>query len=84
MSVSQVFGEYASCTHATLQIRRRCRSPELVVDPETFALKMQKIVLDVKGQTFSLGKIRISDVLSSVLQNVRAHHVKMEADFVNT
>lgn len=62
----------------------RCRSPEAVIDEETFALKMQRLVLSVKSQTFSLGKIRISDVLSEVLQNVRTHHVKMEPDFVNT
>ncbi|GAA5902821.1 hypothetical protein JCM6882_009135 [Rhodosporidiobolus microsporus] len=62
----------------------RCRAPELVLDDETFALKMQKLVLSVKSQTFSLAKIKISDVLSQVLTNVREHHVKMEADFVNT
>lgn len=62
----------------------RCRAPELVLDEETFALKMQKLVLSVKSQTFSLAKIKISDVLSQVLTNVRDHHVKMEADFVNT
>ncbi|KAL9934522.1 hypothetical protein V8E36_006297 [Tilletia maclaganii] len=62
----------------------RCRSPELVVNAEEFALKMQDLVLSVKSKTFSLGKIKIGDVLSQVLQNVRDHHVKMEADFVNT
>lgn len=62
----------------------RCRAPELVIDEETFALKMQKLVLGVKSQTFSLAKIKIADVLSQVLTNVREHHVKMEADFVNT
>lgn len=62
----------------------RCRAPELVIDDETFALKMQKLVLGVKSQTFSLAKIKIADVLSQVLTNVREHHVKMEADFVNT
>ncbi|GAA5929786.1 hypothetical protein JCM10213_002784 [Rhodosporidiobolus nylandii] len=62
----------------------RCRAPELVLEEETFALKMQKLVLSVKSQTFSLAKIKISDVLSQVLTNVREHHVKMEADFVNT
>jgi len=45
---------------------------------------MQHLVLSVKSQTFSLAKIRIADVLSQVLNNVREHHVKMEADFVNT
>lgn len=62
----------------------RCRTPELAVDPETFALKMQHIVLQVKRKTFSLGQIKISDILHSVLKAVREHHVKMEADFVNT
>lgn len=62
----------------------RCRTPHLVVDEETFALKMQHIVLNVKRKTFSLGHIKISDILSDVLKAVRQHHVKMEADFVNT
>ncbi|EKM61327.1 uncharacterized protein PHACADRAFT_83337 [Phanerochaete carnosa HHB-10118-sp] len=62
----------------------RCRTPELAVDPETFALKMQHIVLQVKRKTFSLGQIKISDILHSVLKAVREHHIKMEADFVNT
>lgn len=62
----------------------RCRSPDLVIDEEEFALRMQHLVLSVKSQTFSLAKIRIADVLSEVLNNVRRHHVKMEADFVNT
>lgn len=62
----------------------RCRTPNLVIDQETFALKMQHIVLNVKRKTFSLGQIKISDILSDVLRAVRDHHVKMEADFVNT
>ena len=62
----------------------RCRAPELVVNEETFALRMQHLVLSVKSQTFSLAKIKIGDILSDVLFNVREHHVKLEADFVNT
>lgn len=62
----------------------RCRTPELAIDTETFALKMQHIVLNVKRKTFSLGQIKISDILTEVLTAVRQHHVKMEADFVNT
>ena len=62
----------------------RCRTPHLVIDEETFALKMQHIVLNVKRKTFSLGHIKISDILSDVLKAVRQHHVKLEADFVNT
>lgn len=62
----------------------RSRSPHLARDPETFALKMQHLVLRVKRKTFSLGQIRIADLLGEVLRNVRVHHVKMEADFINT
>ncbi|KAG9314034.1 hypothetical protein JVU11DRAFT_4813 [Chiua virens] len=62
----------------------RCRAPELAIDTETFALKMQNIVLTVKRKTFSLGQIKISDILTDVLKAVRQHHVKMEGDFINT
>jgi aarF domain-containing kinase len=62
----------------------RCRTPELAIDTETFALKMQHIVLSIKRKTFSLGQIKISDILTDVLTAVRQHHVKMEADFINT
>lgn len=62
----------------------RCRTPELAIDVETFALRMQHIVLNVKRKTFSLGRIKISDILRDVLKAVRRHHVKMEGDFVNT
>lgn len=62
----------------------RCRSPNLAIEVETFALKMQHVVLNVKRKTFSLGQIKISDILTDVLKAVRQHHVKMEADFINT
>lgn len=62
----------------------RSRSPELAIDTETFALKMQHLVLSVKRKTFSLGQIKISDLLTEVLKNVREHHVKLEGDFINT
>jgi aarF domain-containing kinase len=61
----------------------RCRQPDAVINGEIFALKMQHLVLAVKGQTFALGNIKIGDVLSEVLGMVRSHHVRMEGDFVN-
>ncbi|KEF58967.1 Atypical/ABC1/ABC1-C protein kinase [Exophiala aquamarina CBS 119918] len=61
----------------------RCRQPDAVIDGEVFALKMQHLVLAVKGQTFALGNIKIGDILSQVLGMVRSHHVRMEGDFVN-
>ncbi|KAJ7492434.1 hypothetical protein FB451DRAFT_1336356 [Mycena latifolia] len=61
------------------------RTGQLMVERlETFALKMQHLVLSVKRKTFSLGQIKISDILTEVLKSVREHHVKMEGDFVNT
>jgi aarF domain-containing kinase len=62
----------------------RSSSPELAINTETFALKMQHLVLSVKRKTFSLGQIKISDILTEVLKNVREHHVKLEGDFINT
>ncbi|KAL8941761.1 MAG: hypothetical protein Q9216_002046 [Gyalolechia sp. 2 TL-2023] len=61
----------------------RCRQPDAVIDAEVFALKMQHLVLGVKSRTFALGNIKIGDVLNEVLAMVRAHHVRMEGDFVN-
>jgi len=40
--------------------------------------------LNVKRKTFFLGQIKIFNILTELLQAVRQHHVKMEADFVNT
>ncbi|POS87136.1 ubiquinone biosynthesis protein-like protein [Erysiphe pulchra] len=61
----------------------RCRQPDAVIDQEIFALKMQHLVLGVKSRTLALGNIKIGDILSKVLSMVRAHHVRMEGDFVN-
>jgi aarF domain-containing kinase len=66
----------------TLMVER-CRQPDAVLDAEIFALKMQHLVLNVKSQTFSLGKIRVGDILNTVLSMVREHHVRMEGDFIN-
>lgn len=61
----------------------RCRQPDSVIDAEVFALKMQHLVLAIKGRTFALGNVKIGDVLSQVLHMVREHHVRLEGDFVN-
>ncbi|KAJ5977418.1 hypothetical protein N7501_000760 [Penicillium viridicatum] len=61
----------------------RCRTPEEVIDPEIFALKMQHLVLSIKSRTFALGSVKIGDILSEVLTMVRGHHVRFEGDFVN-
>ncbi|KAI9895073.1 MAG: hypothetical protein M1814_000298 [Vezdaea aestivalis] len=61
----------------------RCRQPDAVIDQDIFALKMQHLILGVKGRTFALGNIKIGDVLNEVLSMVRNHHVRMEGDYVN-
>lgn len=62
----------------------RCNAPQNVIEPEIFALKIQHLLLGIKRETFSLARVRISDVLHQVLRAVRQHHVKMEGDFINT
>lgn len=83
LDLFQAVAEFDGYKAGRLMIER-CRTPELALDEETFALKMQHLVLSVKSKTFSLAKIKISDILTDVLQAVRSHHVKMEGDFVNT
>jgi aarF domain-containing kinase len=61
----------------------RCRQPDAVIDKEIFALKMQHLVLNVKSHTLALGNVKIGDILQQVLNMVRAHHVRLEGDFVN-
>lgn len=61
----------------------RCRQPEAVIDGDVYALRMQNLVLGVRKKTFALGSVDFGQILSEVLQMVRAHHVRMEGDFVN-
>lgn len=61
----------------------RSRQPSAVQNHEVFCLRMQHLVLGVKGKTFTLGKIQISDVLKEVLSMIRGHHVRLEGDFIN-
>lgn len=83
LDLFQAIAEFDGYRAGTLMVER-CRRPDLAIDEELFALKIQHLVLNVKSKTFSLAKIRISDVLSAVLTAVRQHHVKLEGDFVNT
>ncbi|KAI8058131.1 atypical/ABC1/ABC1-C protein kinase [Syncephalis plumigaleata] len=61
----------------------RCRTPELVVEPEVFAHKMQNLIMQLRDITFSLGKVSIGDILMDVMRMVREHHVRLEGDFAN-
>jgi aarF domain-containing kinase len=83
LDLFQAVAEFDGYRAGQLMVER-CRTPELAIDKETFALKMQHLVLSVKSKTFSLAAIKISDILNEVLTSVRQHHVKLEGDFVNT
>ncbi|KAJ6256123.1 hypothetical protein Dda_9215 [Drechslerella dactyloides] len=61
----------------------RCRQPSAVRDKDIFCLRMQHLVLGVKGKTFTLGEIKIADILSEVMSLIRSHHVRLEGDFIN-
>ena len=69
--------------HAGELMVERCRQPDAVIDEEVFALKLQNLVLSVKKKTFSLGQIKLGDILNNILSMVRNHHVRMEGDFIN-
>ncbi|KAI9300044.1 hypothetical protein BJ944DRAFT_257988 [Cunninghamella echinulata] len=61
----------------------RCQSPELVIQPDVFALRMQKLILGLKQNTFHLGAVKIGSLLSEVRDMVRTHHVRLEGEFIN-
>ncbi|ODV90077.1 hypothetical protein CANCADRAFT_36563 [Tortispora caseinolytica NRRL Y-17796] len=61
----------------------RSRSPETAINRDLFALKMEHLVNNIRGQTFKLGVFNIGDLLNETLTMVRQHHVRLEADFVN-
>lgn len=60
----------------------RSRTPETAINKEIFALKVEKLVDQMKQRTFTLGNISIGDLLDQVLGMVRKHHVRMEGDFI--
>lgn len=60
----------------------RSRTPDMAINKEIFALKVEKLVDRVKERTFTLGNISIGDLLDQMLSMVRTHHVRMEGDFI--
>ncbi|KAF2236734.1 putative ABC1 family protein [Viridothelium virens] len=74
--------EFDGRRSAELMIERS-RNPEEVIGQQLFIKRMHHLVLGVQRLTFSLGNIKIGDVLGEVLDMVRTHHVRLEGDFVN-
>ncbi|KAJ2806630.1 hypothetical protein H4R20_001612 [Coemansia guatemalensis] len=61
----------------------RCLTPELVVDPEIFVLRIQDIILNVRRVSLQLSKLTFSQVFVPVMRAVRLHHVRLAPDFIN-
>lgn len=61
----------------------RSKTPETVINRSEFEAKFAQCLSNVKSKTFSLSKVKISEILSEALDNVREHHVKLEGEFVN-
>lgn len=82
LDLFQAIAEFDGYRAGELMVER-CKSPELVVDPEVFALRMQNLIFGLKERTFHLGAVKIGNLLHNAMNMVRAHHVKLEGDFVN-
>lgn len=61
----------------------RSKTPETAINEEIFALKVERLVDEIKQRTFTLGTVSIGDLLEKMLTMVRSHHVRMEGDFVS-
>ena len=61
----------------------RSSTPETVIRKEQFVDEMSSFLNSVRSQTTSLQHIHVGQVLATVLNMVREHHVKFEGEFVN-
>ncbi|OMH78923.1 ABC1 family protein [Zancudomyces culisetae] len=61
----------------------RCTSPELVVEPEIYAKKIEQMVENVRLNSLSLGKVSASSILNQTMDAVRQHRVKLDPNSVN-
>ncbi|KAJ2712721.1 hypothetical protein H4R19_002606 [Coemansia spiralis] len=61
----------------------RCRTPEQVVAPDVFVLRIQDIVLRVRRMSLRLSKLTFGEVFEPVMRAVRLHHVRLAPDFAN-
>ncbi|KAJ2380856.1 hypothetical protein H4S02_006487, partial [Coemansia sp. RSA 2611] len=61
----------------------RCLTPEQVVNPEVFVLRIQDIILRVRKVSLQLSKLTFSEVFEPVMRAVRLHHVRLAPDFIN-
>lgn len=82
LDLFQAIAEFDGYKAGELMVER-CRTPELVIEPDVFALRMQNLILGLKENTFKLGAVKIGNLLHSAMNMVRMHHVKLEGDFVN-
>ncbi|KCV73438.1 hypothetical protein H696_00975 [Fonticula alba] len=75
-----VFGRGALA--ATLMIERSSK-PESVLDREGFVREMTRVIDFVQRNSFKLGNVHVSEVLSHVLDLVRVHRVMIDTSFTS-
>jgi aarF domain-containing kinase len=61
----------------------RSKLPHSVQKPEDFKRHMHTFLRRLQLETLALSRIRVGDILGTVLAMVRNHHIKIEGDFVN-
>ncbi|KAJ2358768.1 hypothetical protein GGF43_000590 [Coemansia sp. RSA 2618] len=61
----------------------RCLTPEQVVNPEVFVLRIQDIILRVRTVSLQLSKLTFGEIFEPVMRAVRIHHVRLAPDFIN-
>ncbi|KAJ2017903.1 hypothetical protein IW146_007569 [Coemansia sp. RSA 922] len=61
----------------------RCLTPDLVINPDVFVLRIQDIILKVREVSFQLSKLTFSEIFAPVMNAVRLHHVRLAPDFIN-
>ncbi|KAJ2635886.1 hypothetical protein GGF40_003339 [Coemansia sp. RSA 1286] len=61
----------------------RCLTPEQVIDPDVFVLRIQDTILRVRKVSLQLSKLTFSEIFNPVMNAVRIHHVRLAPDFIN-
>ena len=70
-------------THVADLMVERSRTPWTVTDPYAFRKDMEKFLARIRAETLQLSKIKVGEILATVFNMVRNHHIKIEGDFAN-
>ncbi|KAJ2157813.1 hypothetical protein GGF46_004234 [Coemansia sp. RSA 552] len=61
----------------------RCLTPDKVIAPDIFILRMQDIIWRVRRVSLQLSKLTFGEIFDPVMRAVRIHHVRLAPDFIN-